>query len=212
MEAKEYDRNYYIGKDSNYIFGYQHLRWKIFWGRRLKILKKVISSGTVLDTGCAFGFFIKMVERNFQVYGLDISEYATQKAKDIVSKPERIKCYDINKGIPFERRFDVITAFDFFEHMEDPVTIFNFIDKSLKPNGYFYLELPFSKTVINRDIGHYYRPMKIWLHFLSQAGFKPLWIRTYYTVGLRFIMIPTRKFSNYCSIIAKRKDESEQNG
>lgn len=195
-----------MGKDSNYIFGYEGLRSKIFWKRRIKILKEMVSSGKILDIGCALGFFIKIIERDFEVHGLDISEYAVGNAKNIVSRPERIKCCDINEGIPFDGKFDVVTAFDIFEHVECPTTAFNFVNKSLKPNGYFYLELPFSKTIINRDLGHFYRSLEVWLGFLSQAGFKPLRVKTYYTVGLRCVMIPSKRFGNYCSIIAKLKN------
>ena len=203
-ESRKYNKHYYCGKGSNYIFGYNNLRFKVFWLRRVKLLQKIVSAGNLLDIGCAFGFFIKMLEKNYQVYGMDISEYAVEQAKKLISNPEHIKCYDMNKGIPFEEKFNLIVAFDILEHLKDPLMVFNIISKSLAKEGSVYLELPLSKTLIDRDQGHNYRPLEDWLGLLSLAGFKVWFIKTYYTIGFRNIMIPSRQFGNYCSIIAKQ--------
>jgi SAM-dependent methyltransferase len=200
----KYGQAYYRGKESNYIFGYNNLRFKAFWLRRLQILKNAASSGNLLDLGCAFGFFIKAVENDFKVYGLDISQYAVSRAKKIVSNPETIKSGDINKGIPFVENFDVIVAFDIIEHLSDPLGAFDIVNKALKSKGNFYLELPLSKTLIDRDKGHNYRPLEEWLGLLEQSNFETWFIKTYFTIGLRGIMVPSKHLGNYCSIIAKK--------
>jgi len=203
-KKQRYDEWYYRGRNSNYIFWYNNLKFEIFWRRRQKILNKITDSGKLLDVGCAFGFFIKLLENKFEVYGIDISEYAIKQAKRLISKPDHLKCFDVHKGILFDERFDVITAFDIMEHISDPLPIFIFFNESLKKGGNLYLELPLSKTLINRDVGHYYSTLKNWTSILNQAGFKPWFIQGYYTIGLRIVMFPTGRFINYCSIIAKK--------
>ncbi len=200
----KYGQAYYRGKESNYIFGYNNLRFKVFWLRRLQILKNIAGSGNLLDLGCAFGFFIKALENDFKVYGVDISQYAVSQAKKVVSNSECIKCCDINQGRPFAENFDVVVAFDIIEHLPDPLGAFNIVNKVLKSKGNFYLELPLSKTLIDRDKGHNYRPLEEWLEFLKQSNFEVWFIKTYFTIGLRGIMIPNKRLGNYCSIIAKK--------
>lgn len=199
-----YDERYFRGRKSNYIFGYSNLRFSVFWRRRLKLLNRVANSGRLLDIGCAFGFFIKMLEKDFEVYGIDISEYAIEQTKRLISNPKNIKCFDVKRGIPFDEKFDVITALDILEHIFEPESVFNFLNASLKNDGYLYMELPLSSTLINSDVGHCYRSLKEWIDILKKAGFKPEFIQTYYTIGFRAIAIPTSRFINYCSIIAKK--------
>jgi len=203
VQNKHYDKLYYRGRGSNYIFGYRNLRSRLFWRRRLKVLAKISPSGRLLDIGCAFGFFIKILEKKYQVYGIDISEYAIKQARNLVSHPEYLKCCDVTQGIPFRDKFNVITAFDIIEHIAEPLTVFKIIRPSLAEAGSLYLELPLSKTLIDFDRGHHYRPLEEWLNLLSSAGFKPNFMQTYYTVGLRGVMIPAKRRMNYASIVVK---------
>lgn len=204
-EYEYYDKYYYRGQGSNYIFWYSNLRFRFLWQRRLKILNEIVAPGRLrlLDIGCAFGFFLKLLEDRFEAYGIDISEYAIKKAKALLSESSRVKVSDITEGVPFDEKFDIITAFDIMEHVTEPALVLTFLKKALKPAGILYLEMPTHKTFINRDGSHHYRPVREWVGILEQAGFKQLSIRTYYTIGLRTIMIPSKKKINYCSIISK---------
>lgn len=204
QEAQSYNKEYYQGRHSNYIFWYNNLRYRIFWKRRLDNLRKIINSGKILDVGCAFGFFIKFLEKEFDVYGVDISSYALKQAKKSISLPGNIKYCDINHGIPFAEKFDVITAFDVIEHVHDPVKVFYNFHKALNDQGKLYLEFPCSSTLVNLDRGHYYRPVEDYLSYLREAGFTAFSVRGYYTVGLRVVMIPAANRFNYCGIVAKK--------
>ena len=148
---------------------------------------------------------MKLLEKKFEVYGIDISEYVIEQAKKVISNPRCLKCLDVQKEMSFNEQFDVITAFDIMEHLTHPLSVFINLNKSLKKEGSLYLELPVAKTLINRDSMHHYRSLKQWIDFLGQAGFKPHFIQPYYTIGLRAVMIPTRRFANYCAIIAKKQ-------
>lgn len=204
LKDQVYDKDYYRGKRSNYIFWYKNLKSGFFWRRRLKFLSKIASSGRLLDAGCAFGFFLKLLDKDFEVYGVDISSYAIEQARNLVSNPSNLKVFDVRKGLPFDVKFDVITAFDIMEHINEPAQVFSTLNDCLKAKGYLYFEVPLKDTLINRDIGHLYRPLEAWLDFLKQAGFEPKLIQTYYTIGFRAIMISTQRFVNYCAIIAEK--------
>ena len=201
-----YDRQYYRGKNSNYLFWYCNLKARFFWRRRLAMIDAIAGRkhARLLDVGCAFGYLLKFLERRFQVHGVDISGYAVEQSRALLSDASRIKIFDIRNGIPFKEQFDVITAFDVMEHIEDPLRVFESFRLMLKPDGVLYLEFPVKKTIINFDTSHCYRNLDAWCSLLGQAGFKPDHIRGYYTIGMRMVMIPVRsaRVQNYCSIVA----------
>lgn len=186
------------------MFGYANLRPRFFWLRRLRILNEFASGGRLLDVGCAFGIFIKHLEKIFEVYGVDISEYAVKQAQALLKCPERIKAHDINLALPFNGQFDVVTAFDVLEHLSDPAVAIKNLHNALKSGGYLFIELPTQSTLIDCEMLHYYKPLATWVELLAQAGFNVLSVRTYYTVGFRVIMIPSGRIANYCSIIARK--------
>lgn len=203
-----YNCAYFFGKHSNYIFGYNNLRCRFLWRKRLAIVKRMkqCAQPKLLDIGCAFGFFLKFIENDFDVYGVDISEYAAELARVILSSGNnRIKVTDIETGVPFDERFDIITAFDVVEHFDDPIKAFRNFYEALKPGGFFYMELPFKQTLIHNDISHCYRPVQEWIDLLTQTGFRLSSVQTYYTIGLRMIMIPSRRFANYCSVVVQKE-------
>ena len=208
MTCKEqiYNKAYYRGRASNYIFWYTNLRFKPFWLRRIRTLKRFVKQGKLLDVGCAFGFFTKFLEKDFEVFGVDIAEYAIERARRLASSPERLQVFDIQKGVPFKGKFDAITAFDIMEHIVSPLAVFENLYAMLARHGYLYIEMPLSNTLINCDIGHHYRPLGEWVALLKEAGFETRLTQTYYTVGLRAVMIPNKKVVNYCSIIAHKLD------
>lgn len=199
-----YKKAYYAGLNSNYIFWYGNMRHKIFWRRRIATLKKFIHKGRVLDVGCAFGFFIKFLDKEFDVYGVDVSEYAAKRAEALLGEKDRIKCCDVQNGITFGGKFDAVTAFDIMEHTHNPQAVLSVIHSALNDKGILYLEFPFAETLIGFDKGHYYRPLNEWLGYLEQAGFKLRQVRNYYTIGFRAFMFPAKRMANYSSIVAER--------
>jgi len=52
-----FDKDYYCGSNSNYIGGYDLLKFKFLWNDKIKEIIKVKREGNLLDVGCAFGFF-----------------------------------------------------------------------------------------------------------------------------------------------------------
>lgn len=106
------------------------------------ILKKVSASGCgkrLLDAGTASGYFLDIAQEcGFLAEGFDISEPAVREAKKKGRAVRLGNIFDIDYK---PSSFDVITAFDFFEHVP-PQQLWALIDRAhalLVPGGFFVI-------------------------------------------------------------------------
>jgi len=89
--------------------------------------------GSVLDVGCASGFFLESLGRGWEKHGLEIFQLAAQRARgrDGIVVHE---C-DIDRAGFADDSFDVVTAFDVVEHLAEPTQFFREARRILKPEG-----------------------------------------------------------------------------
>lgn len=115
--------------------------------KRLKIILRLIDKYTgkknltLLDIGSAMGFFLKCAKDSgiAKVTGIEISEYASNFSNNEFGI-NVIQSSFSNAGITDS--YDIITAWFFIEHCEDPVSIINKIYNITKRNGIFALSVP----------------------------------------------------------------------
>src|SRR3972149_3054884 len=111
-----------------------------FYHRLVSEATKSISKPRVLDIGCAFGGFLSSLDPNWELYGIDVSEYAVNKAREKLPKAHILVSNAMK--IPFEKTFDVITAFDVIEHIQDLDQAAKSISLRLAPHGSFIFVVP----------------------------------------------------------------------
>jgi len=117
--------------------------------RRANYVEKHFSTKTkILDIGCGYGFFSEeMINRGWDINCLEISHDRRKIAEQITM--QKIYNFDVCKegNIPdyLTDKFDVIVAFQVFEHILQPLEFLTGVKKLLKPGGKIILELP------NRD-------------------------------------------------------------
>lgn len=81
----------------------------------LHSIKNVNHEAKLLDAGTANGFFLDVAKNyGFDAEGFDINKSAVD---DAISRGRNVKYGDIFDNIYKANSFDVITAFDFFEHI-----------------------------------------------------------------------------------------------
>ena len=97
--------------------------------------------GKILDIGCATGVFLKeMQNHGWETYGVEPSVYAAGIAVD----QQGLNVFNgyLNEAEFEEHFFDVITLWDVFEHLPDPVETLRIIKRILKPDGSLVITMP----------------------------------------------------------------------
>jgi cyclopropane fatty-acyl-phospholipid synthase-like methyltransferase len=109
---------------------------------RLETIKKLAPGKRLLDVGCATGFFLEAAaEQGFDVRGVEFSSIAISLARPGIR--ERIVCGDVNGLAKQEStKFDVVSAFDIIEHVQDPSRFLLEIREILVPGGILALSTP----------------------------------------------------------------------
>ena len=153
-EKNEYNENYYsrknfleVIKKGGYVKGFGGKK-AYFWKANFvkKHYKK--NKGSILDIGCGEGQFLEAMPKQFEKYGLEISEHALKilKEKKIKAKKE-----DFVKKIPFNKKFDIITMFDSLEHSSNLNKTIKLIKEKMSADSIFVLEVPI-KTNFERTL------------------------------------------------------------
>jgi 2-polyprenyl-3-methyl-5-hydroxy-6-metoxy-1,4-benzoquinol methylase len=113
--------------------------------RRASMLAEagVPAGGRVLDAGCATGDFVAFASDRYDMWGLDVSEFATRIARE--KNPERAD--QIFTGFVEDQEFesaffDAIVMWDVIEHIWDPRAVLHQLVQHLRPGGTLILSTP----------------------------------------------------------------------
>lgn len=145
----------------------------------------------VLDIGCGGGFLSNAFsEAGHQVTGIDLSNESLHVAKKY-DKTGKVKYLKADAYVlPFlDATFDVVTAMDFLEHVEEPARVIAEISRVLRPGGRFFFHTfnrnRLSKWVIIRAVEIFVKNTPRDLH-LHRLFITPAEIEGYCSsVGLR---------------------------
>jgi 2-polyprenyl-3-methyl-5-hydroxy-6-metoxy-1,4-benzoquinol methylase len=120
-----------------------------------KILKEITKrydnnhNNKVLELGCADGSFSSLLKKKgFDVYAIDISASAIEKAKQTGIKAEVGNLEErINHN---EDYFDIVIATEVIEHLYDTDFFLKEIKRVMKKNGHLFLSTPNLASLKNR--------------------------------------------------------------
>ena len=115
-------------------------------GTAVALVKKYAApDARLLDCGAGSGLFLsKMHDAGYRnLYGADIDDYRSF-ADSASGKVLEFGVLDAgNDPFPWsDGFFDAVTAWEFFEHMENPYRAIREIERILKPGGYLILSMP----------------------------------------------------------------------
>ncbi|GBD96145.1 ubiquinone biosynthesis O-methyltransferase [bacterium BMS3Abin06] len=108
------------------------------------------TSKSVLDVGCAYGFFLdEMRKIGMSVHGLDLSENAIQwMEKELGIKGTVGLSFDAPDG-----PFDIVTAIEVIEHAPDPHSFLDDLYKRLRKDGLLVIRTGANDTTAARLFG-----------------------------------------------------------
>jgi SAM-dependent methyltransferase len=151
-ELRAYFKDKYITTDGELERSYGVNRDDVFRRDADYIRHKKERGGTILDIGCAGGYFLDRFfhESNWQKCGVEPSTYAAATAakKGIVVHVGDIGSAPFTPGM-----FDVVTILDAFYYFPKPLEDLHEIRRLLKPDGLLVIELPLATTRIWRISG-----------------------------------------------------------
>lgn len=138
-----------------------------------KLSKIMPSPISVLDLGCAGGGMVKsFLDQGDLAVGIEGSDYSfVEQRAEWTNIPNNLFLADITK--PFEilidnhpAKFDLITAWEFFEHIQekDLIAVFDNIDKHLKSDGLMIASISSLESYHHRTV----HPKNWWLEFVKQ--------------------------------------------
>jgi 2-polyprenyl-3-methyl-5-hydroxy-6-metoxy-1,4-benzoquinol methylase len=197
-----YNEDYYSSSDSNEqgYSDYYGDRPNILrtFRRRVGSLRRVVpGKARSLDVGCAYGFFLEAAaQAGWDAYGIDISQHAIECARE--SLGDRVWEGDfLEEELPVER-YDVITMWDYLEHVRDPKANLAKAHRLLVDGGVLALATPDVGSLPARTFRHRWMGYKLDEHLvyfsrstirrlLEEAGFRVLSMSyegKYVTLGL----------------------------
>ena len=199
MELAEYEKLYRL--EENY--------W--WWVGKRRIVKSILDkskldSGLVLDVGCGTGANFKHPTEHKQVISLDSSNDALNFCK--MRGVQNLIQGDA-ENLPFKDDvFDLVTACDLLEHVDDNKTMTGFY-RVLKPNGSLAVTVPafrFLWSKHDQALGHRRRYNRSQLSAIIEANGFTIQKISYWNFFL-FIPIGARRLSN--RIVNRQKVESD---
>ncbi len=112
---------------------------KKMWGKRLKKIRKIRDSGSLLDIGSGIGQFLFLCKNYYDVLGTEISNEAVRIAK----KKYEVQLFEGTiKEIKFDKKVDIITIFHVLEHVTSPSEEINTCNNLLKDDGLIFIAVP----------------------------------------------------------------------
>jgi len=170
---------YYLDDESNLASA----REKVAWIRRF------VGGGRLLDVGAGFGHFLKAASGSFDASGLELGPVAVERARARFG----VSC-DVGSVYAMPDRLaaacDAVTAWDFIEHVPDPIGALTAMREALRPGGHVFLSTPDARSLAARGMGrhwHYLDPVQHIVLFgretlgraLDRAGFEPIAWRSF---------------------------------
>jgi cyclopropane fatty-acyl-phospholipid synthase-like methyltransferase len=116
--------------------------------KRLGLILGARAGGELLEIGCGKGHLMQLTSAHFSVTGLDLSEDATRDIEP--SFRERIVIADVESYALPLAQYDVIVAFNVFEHLRNPADALRRIAQALKPGGVLVGSVPLNHSLVGR--------------------------------------------------------------
>jgi len=123
-----------------------------YWARVIvKLAKKYINSGNLLDIGCFAGKLLEEAEKEgFKAYGVELYEKAVEYGR---KKGRNIFLGEIYNAHFNEHFFSCVVLNHVFEHIQDPIRLIKEINRILTRDGVLIINVPAYKSLMRVIMG-----------------------------------------------------------
>jgi len=136
--SKDYFLNYYIENRESRLKYFRRLFQEIPIEKR---------EGRILDVGCGVGFFLKVAEDcGWETYGVEPACYAAEFGQKEYGL--NIYCGLLGEAHYEDSFFDVVTIWDVFCSVHDPMSILKEVFRMLKDDGTVVIKVPNRPKII----------------------------------------------------------------
>jgi SAM-dependent methyltransferase len=156
--------------------------------KKVRIMRRFVPSGRVLEVGCAAGFFLAAAkEAGYEGHGIEVSGSILAHARDV------LKLENLFQGTMAQYRgtpksFDAIAMWDVIEHLADPLADLARARELLKDTGFLFVQTQDVDSLARRVLGAkwpHFKQLEHIYHFskktitklLDRAGFEVVEIR-----------------------------------
>jgi len=141
---------------------------KVMSKKFIRLLKKYKKKGKVLDVGCGLGYLLSFLQKDYDIYGVEISPFARKVALKRIGNGRIFSSLNEVAG----KKFDAILFYDSFEHIPDQDKLFKDIDRLLVDNGKLFVVMPDSSSLTSKLMGkHWIEYKKDHVVFYSKKAF-----------------------------------------
>jgi SAM-dependent methyltransferase len=149
------DQEYYVSEVAGQGYD-EYLEVKHNWiktfTRRLAQISKYQKPGRSLDIGCGPGFFLEAAQsKGYDVFGLDPSDYIVNVAREQFGN--RIQKGLIESADYPAEYFDLVVAFDTFEHVYHPIEWLSAVRRVLNKGGLLAITTPNPSSILAKISG-----------------------------------------------------------
>jgi len=137
-----YDRAYFHGREYRDYLADGYV-WQRNFQARIRYLRKLRPAGRLLEIGCAYGLFLQLAARHWEVRGIDVAADAVAYARHVLGL--NAVCADFLTLADEPESCDIVCLWDTLEHLPRPVRTLEKAARWLKPGGIL--------TLTTNDIG-----------------------------------------------------------
>jgi SAM-dependent methyltransferase len=124
--------------------------------KQRRAIEKFCQAGVVLDVGSGAGIFLQEMLRNHQwkVKGLEPTTHIAEYVQSKLGIPIINSTWE--EAEIESAALDVLTMWNVFEHLDDPLFSLEKIHRVLKPGGYAVIGLPCYESISRKIFGKYW--------------------------------------------------------
>lgn len=120
-------------------------------------VRQLAPSGTMIEIGAAYGFFLLEAKDHYRVHGVEIADEAAEFAR---RRGLDVRTGGLTRSILEEiGPVDVVVMLDVIEHLEDPKATLELCGEFLRPGGTVILTTPDFASALARITGKSWRSM-----------------------------------------------------